>query len=439
MASPIERVVVINDDSVRSGGAAAIALSSIQELRACGLAVTMITGDDGTNPELAQLGVEVVPLGGRHILENNRPAILQGLYNRHTAAAIGDWIAKNDTPRTVYHLHNWHKYLSPSAFVPLRRVAARLLMTAHDYFLACPNGGYLHYPRGKSCHRVPLGVACIAASCDKRNYAHKLWRVARGTVRHLALNLRGASATVIAVHDEMIPLLAHIVDPRSIRVLRNPATPWVQSRVTAERNHQLLFVGRLEQDKGVESLARAARIAGAPLRIVGSGPLASVLISKYPEVEMTGWKPKSEIAALCRDARVLVMPSQGRETFGLVAIEAAMSGIPILASRLAHITCDLERCGVGIACDGNDINALAQAIKLLMIDDARVEQMSRRGFADARSLAPTPAEWATQLIDLYEEKLAAASTRSAEAKADARASYAPAAAYPTVSMRQGAE
>ncbi len=170
-SSTIDRVVVINDDCVRSGGAAAIALSSVEQLRAAGIAVTMLSGDDAANDELARLGVDVVSLGGRHVLEGGRPAVLDGLYNRRTAAALARWIGIHDTPGTVYHLHNWHKFLSPSAFVPLRRVASRLVLSAHDYFISCPNSGYFEYQRGEVCTRAPLGAACLATACDKSSYA----------------------------------------------------------------------------------------------------------------------------------------------------------------------------------------------------------------------------------------------------------------------------
>ena len=104
--------------------------------------VTVLSGDGGS-AALAQLGAETVALGGQHIMSGNRAAAaLRGLYDASTGTALADWIAAHDTPGTVYHLHNWHKVLSPSVFRALRMVASRLLISAHYYFLVCPNGGY---------------------------------------------------------------------------------------------------------------------------------------------------------------------------------------------------------------------------------------------------------------------------------------------------------
>lgn len=412
MSHAIERVVVINDDSVPSGGAAGIMLASIRQLRAREVPVTLLTGDDGANPELADLGVDVVSLGGRHILEGGRvEAAMRGLYARKTAQLLQAWIDAHDTPGTVYHLHNWHKVLSPAAFVPLRQVAARLVLSAHDYFLACPNGGYYHYPKGKACDLKPLGLRCVASACDKRNYAHKLWRVARGTLREMLFSFRNTPATVLAVHDGMIPLLERGgIYGHCIEVLRNPVTPWRSSRVAAEQNQTFLFVGRLEEDKGVTLLAQAARRAKLPVRMIGTGPLAETLQRDFPELQMTGWKSPKEIAQLCREARALVMPSRWRETFGLAALEAAMSGIPVIASRATLICEDLERLGIGIGCEADDLDALAQAMTSLAHDDLAAARMSYRGVEHARSLAPTPGAWGEALVALYRRKLSASQT-----------------------------
>jgi glycosyltransferase involved in cell wall biosynthesis len=404
----IERVVVINDDCVRSGGAASVMLASVEQLRSRGVPVTLITGDSGDNSDLVRSGVELVALHGRHILEGNRVgAALRGLYDSSMAAGVQEWIATRDTPGTIYHLHNWHKVLSPAVFVPLQQVASRLVISAHDYFLTCPNGGYYFFRQGKACTLSPMRPACLAASCDKRNYAHKLYRSARTAVRQLAFDLGKTPATVLVVHDGMLPLLERGGIPRhTMRVLRNPAMPWTSSRVTAEKNRQFLFVGRLEVDKGVLLLARAARRAGVSLRVIGSGPLSHALGRDFPEIELMGWKSKQEIAELSSEARALIMPSRWRETFGLVALEAAMSGIPIVASRAALITDDLVRSQFAVPFEADNEVELAQAMATLAKDDVGVETMSRNAFEKARALAPSPEDWCGELLSLYERQLA---------------------------------
>jgi glycosyltransferase involved in cell wall biosynthesis len=333
-ASP-DRVVVINDDAVERGGAAAIALASARLLREHGVSVAFLSGSDEVDPDLKAAGIEVTILNGRHLLRQNAVAAMaRGLFDPVTNVELARWIDENDTPGTVYHLHNWHKVLSPSAFVALRRVASRLVISAHDFFLACPNGAYFVYPRGHECGLAPNTGACIATACDRRNYRHKLWRVARHALRHRLFDLTAAEALVVAVHEAMVPLLARgPISRRNIKVLRNPVMPWRTTRVPAENNSDAFFIGRLDGDKGADRLMRATRRIGARLKLIGDGPLAATIKRECPTAELYGWRGRDEIAELVAGARMVVSPTLNREPFGLVALEALMSGIPVIVAQ----------------------------------------------------------------------------------------------------------
>jgi glycosyltransferase involved in cell wall biosynthesis len=399
----LDRVVLVNDDAAERGGAAVIALTSARLLNARRVPVTILSGSADVDPELKTLGIEVEVLGGRQFLVVSRAAAAErGLFDPVTQARLAEWIVANDTPSTVYHLHNWHKVLSPSVFGVLRRVAHRLVISAHDYFLVCPTGGYFDYPKGAACELAPGSWRCLAAACDRRHYAHKLWRVARHWTRQRLIDLNGSGATVIAVHDAMVPVLARAgIAARVIRVLRNPVTPWSRTRIPAEQNREVFFVGRLDGDKGADLVARAARRAGAALRIVGDGPLAASIARDNPDAQLLGWRTREQIAALIGSARLVVSPTRCRETFGLVPLEALMSGIPVILSGLFPTSDEVARRDFGVVCDPFDEPGLAATIAELLHDDRRVRQMSLRGFAEARALAPTPEQWCDELLELY--------------------------------------
>lgn len=410
----IGRVVIVSDDAVESGGAAGIALASARLLSARGIPVTILNGSSDPDDIGRKLGVGVISLKSPHLMEGGRgPAAIRGIYNGAGFRFVRDWIAANDTPDTIYHLHNWHKVLSASVFSALDRVADRLFISAHDYFLVCPNGGQFHYPKGSVCELRPMSPACVLSNCDRRHYGHKLWRVARQGVRERLLDLGRTPATVLAVHEGMLPYLTRGgVAPGSVRVLRNPVVPWRDRRVVAERNRDVFFVGRLEKDKGVDVVAEAARKAGATLRVIGDGPLRDQLRREHPEAELLGWRPRAEIAGLIASARFLVVPTRWRETFGLVTLEALTSGVPVLVSKFALVAQELVGLGCAEFCDPYDPEALAGSIARLAADDERIRVMSERGYAHAPDLAPTPQAWCDRLIHLYRAKLAQAGPRN---------------------------
>jgi glycosyltransferase involved in cell wall biosynthesis len=398
-------VVIINDDCVASGGAAGIALTSARVLRARGARVSYLAGDarGGVGPRPDNL----FSLTGRHIMDGARgPAALRGLYDSNTRRSLEQWIRANDNANTVYHLHNWHKVLSPSAFTALKPVRDRLFISTHDYFLVCPNGGQFNYARHRACELRPLSPACVLTQCDRRKYVHKLWRVARTAMRDVLFDLAKLEATILAVHEGMVPYLVRGGIPRHlIRVLRNPVIPWCRERVTAERNRQILFVGRLERDKGIDLLAESARRAKAILTIVGDGPLREELAVQYPEAKFLGYRHPHEIAAIAREARILVSPSRWRETFGLTTFEALTSGIPAVVSQFALIADEVAERGFGLTCNPYDQDELAARLQTLLRDDEMIAAMSRRAFMAAAQLTITPEQWGDELLALYTERL----------------------------------
>ncbi|MGH6965424.1 MAG: hypothetical protein ACREE0_13155, partial [Phenylobacterium sp.] len=289
----IRRVVVVNDSSVAKGGATGLALLSALAFRRRGLAVTLLTGDTGQNAELAGAGVKIVALGQDRLASSPmHEAFFTALYNRAAKGMISDWIRRNDTPETVYHLHGWAQILSPAAFHALRRVSDRLVLSAHDFFLVCPNGAQAILKTGAVCGLKPMSVACVSADCDRRSYAHKLWRVARQAVRQSVFDLERQAPPVLAIHAAMRPhLVRGGLSDDCIRVLPNPVRPFLSERAPVEDNREFLFIGRLEDGKGPDLAAAAARRAGVTLRIIGDGPMRASLERDYPEVIFSGRRP----------------------------------------------------------------------------------------------------------------------------------------------------
>ena len=404
-----QRLVIVNDFSVARGGATALALLEAELFAARGLPVSLFAGDAGDNLELERLGVSVAALGQRRLLETGGAAALRGLYNRSALASLVDWIARNDAPDLIYHLHVWSQVLSPSIFVALAPVRERLLITAHDFFLVCPNGAYANYKTGETCRLTPLSARCLATACDKRNYAHKLWRAARQGVQARTLRFVGGRPMVLMIHEAMRePLRRGGVPETALRAVPNPVRPWHSTRVEAEANREFVFVGRLGEEKGPDLAVRAARAAGVPLVVIGDGPLRDSLEREFPETTFTGQLAPQAVAERTRSARALIMPSRYPEPYGLVAVEAMWSGIPLVVANSALLAPEIARRGAGLSCDPLDQPAFVDALALLARDDGLVKRMSERAFSDTRDLGLTPEAWVGELEGAFGEVLASA-------------------------------
>jgi glycosyltransferase involved in cell wall biosynthesis len=399
----LSRVVLINDRSVARGGATALAVAAARLLCAAGVPVTFITGDAGDGAELVATGAEIVPIGGKHILQTGKAAAFRdGLYFAESRRVLQNWISKNDAPGVVYHVHSWSKILSPSIFAALANVARRCVIHAHDFFMACPNGGFMNYRTDEVCELVAMSPRCLATNCDKRNYAEKIWRVSRQAVRARYFNLATSGTDYLLVHQGMARLFRKSGVPDAhLHVLPNPVQFSATARVVAEANRDVCMIGRLDPEKGALDAAAAAREAGVTLRIVGDGVQRAEIEAKFPEVEILGWSSAEEVRMALASARVLVVPSRWRETFGLVVAEALSLGVPVIVSDKALIAPDVVRHGAGLSLDTRDIAVFAGALRQIAGSDAMVRGMSERAMGAAADLATTEARWRDALLARY--------------------------------------
>lgn len=404
----VEKVVILNDRSEALGGATSLALLSARLLHAAGLRVVYVTGDDAARHTLPD-GVRVVALGGRPLLEQRFPqSVRDGLDNEAAFRMVRGVIAEEDTPGTAYHLHGWAQTLSPAVFRALAPVEQKLIVSAHDFSLVCPNGSYFNFQSDQVCSLTPLSSACLATHCDKRTRSQKAFRVLRILRRRQLISLAKTRALVALIHPAMADWFVRAGAARSrLRVLRNPVTPFRSARVMAEQNADVFFIGRLQSEKGAVLAAEATRAAGRRLRVVGEGPERERLARDFPNVVLEGWRSHAEIAALIREARALVMPSRLPEPFGLVALEALQSGVPLVAFSDSFVA--KEAAGVGAAWLANERTSasLEDAVRKLDSDPA-VYAASRSAFDLCQGFSLTPDSWMSAMIALYEEQLARA-------------------------------
>jgi glycosyltransferase involved in cell wall biosynthesis len=155
----------------------------------------------------------------------------------------------------------------------------------------------------------------------------------------------------------------------------------------------ILFVGTIEPRKNLVTLARAFEevLRSADLRpqlvIAGKkGWLTEELFSFVKEMEaggrmrFTGYLPDESLAALYSTCKVCVYPSL-YEGFGLPALEAMACGAPVITSSTAAL---METAGDAARLfDPHDAQALAKAIKGLLLDEDARSELSARGLRRA--------------------------------------------------------
>lgn len=398
------KVVLFNDASFARGGATGLSLLLAKMLAARGHEVVFAAGDSTPNEELADMGVRLYNGGSDPLMKiPAHVAARRGLFNPAIRDLAREVIAKEDSPETVYHVHSWSKTLTPAVFGPLQSVARRVYIHAHDFFLACPNGGYMDYQRMEPCRRRPLSMPCLSTNCDKRSYPQKLWRVSRQMILRRCLPPKAPWAGVLLIHPAMAEQLEIAgYAQKQLIPLRNPATPLDTDRIPAERNSGFLFLGRIEAEKGIEELITAAQAAEVELTVVGEGPLREPLQERFPNFRFTGWLDRDGMLEHARGARALVMPSRYPEPFGLVVAEASRAGLPVILSETALLANEVESEGLGWKCNPGaqgDFAALLRHVATLPAD--QIAQISKRGASASAGLSLSPDGWVDEILNLY--------------------------------------
>jgi phosphatidylinositol alpha-mannosyltransferase len=181
----------------------------------------------------------------------------------------------------------------------------------------------------------------------------------------------------------------------------------------ANRENNVVFIGRHEPRKGMHILLRAwpeiRRRTGARLKLVGADPLAVRLVLTRERVsddgiDVLGALSNDDLTTELLRAKVQVASSLGGESFGMVLTRGLACALPVVASDIPGYRAVLEG-EAGVLVPPGDASAVAAAVvDVLGDEEARV----RRGIA-ARELVAERYAWdgiARRLLDIYEEAAA---------------------------------
>jgi len=278
----------------------------------------------------------------------------------------------------VVHAHDW---LVAHASIALAEVAdAPLVVTVHATE-AGRHGGWLTLPLNQQIHSVEWWLA---------NSADALITCSRA--------MREEAIVLFDVEPEPITVLHNGIEPRGWRV-SDAEVATARARYAPDGAPLLLFVGRLEYEKGVQDLIAGLRDIrgshpGTRVVVAGRGRMAEPLLAQARKlrvrraVHFAGHLPDAELAALLAAADAVVLPSR-YEPFGIVALEAAAVGAPLVASTaggLAEVVIPGE---TGLAFEPADVAGLVRAVRAVLDDPAAARARARA----AKARLATDFDW----------------------------------------------
>ncbi|MCX6466999.1 MAG: glycosyltransferase family 4 protein [Pseudonocardiales bacterium] len=263
---------------------------------------------------------------------------------------------------------------------------------AHDWLVAHPAialADVLGVPLVATIHATEAGRynGWLSSPVSRQVHSTEWWLARRAdAVITCSAAMRAEVAELFDLDPEPIAVLHNGIAPGRWRVSRRRAAA-ARERHAPGAAPALLFVGRLEYEKGCQDLIAALpRIRrahpGTRLLVAGTGTGTQMLLDAarthrvVRAVRFLGHLPDGELSALLAGADAVVVPSR-YEPFGIVALEAAAAGAPLVASTAGGLG-DIVVDGVsGASFPPGDPAALARAVGGVLADPAAARRRAR--------------------------------------------------------------
>lgn len=323
------------------------------------------------------------------------------IFNPRTYKEVKSIIKKQDID--IVHVHNTLNLISPAVYYAALSCKVPVVQTVHNFRLLCP--GATFYRDGHICEDcMEHGLGCAVK--------HNCYRGSK--VQTLACVINTWIHWMTGIYNKINYLcLTEFTRQKMIQVYPK-AKNYIKPNFVydeggnAEPEDYYLFIGRIEEIKGVQVLIDAfAQLPDINLKIAGTGVLDQAIQNRIEKehltnIEILGFQAKSEVNRLLKHARALIMCSQWYETFGMVIAEAYSNGTPVIVGNIGNIK-DLVVDGkTGILFEYDSSNALADAVR--SVENMDGKQMGEKGYQLFRENLSSEANY-EQLRKIYQKVL----------------------------------
>lgn len=289
----------------------------------------------------------------------------------------------DDFQPDVCHINNFNYQLTPSIILEIAKWRkqtgrkCRVVFTAHDYQLVCPNHMCNNPNTGENCEKCLGGhfLNCTKGKCIHGSTA----KSAIGTMEAVFWKLNGVYQYI----DTMIccsEFLKSKMDTNPLFASKTVALHNFVDKVawkeTAKKDYVLYF-GRFSKEKGIDTLTKVCQeLPDVQFFFAGTGPLEET-INGIPNIKNVGFQKGAALEQLIREARFSIYPSEWYENCPFSVMESQMYGTPVLGANIGGIPELIEVGKTGELFASGNAAQLKEKIRKLWADKELTEQYSR--------------------------------------------------------------
>jgi glycosyltransferase involved in cell wall biosynthesis len=337
------------------------------------------------------------------------------VWNRDTSEQVAS--AVREFGPDVLHVHTPFPLMSPVVFRAAHRHGVPTVATMHSFRFTCIAGtlrrdGHLC----EECVGLTVKLPAVRHRCYHDSTAASASMATSLTLHHALGTFRNHVDRFLTMTEFAKDILVRDgIPPSHVTVKPNCVDDPGPSTSLPDRPHQVLFVGRLVEEKGVRTMLEGWRMAdpgGYVLRVCGDGPLRPLVdaaAAEDPSIEVLGWLSAEDVRREQRSSRLTLVPSEWYEAGPpLVLLDSLATATPVLASDLDNISSTVRASGAGATFRTGSASSFAEELTRLLGNPAHLDAMSGR----ARALYEadhTPAAALGTLLTTYESVLEGAS------------------------------
>ena len=373
------RILLVNDYGAILGGAENYFFLLARALQGRGHEIRTISSTH----------VRGKPLKSDHQLsESGHCFNLDALFNPRAFFQMRQ-VIKDFQPDAI-HFHNVFYTLSPSVLFASKIAGRgiRTILTLHDYFSICLSDKSLE--AGQSCNSSLAACQHCRERCSRPRFELLRRKIASYSLQQVDL---------LIAPSQYLEKEYRRNEFEQVKVLAHPVEPVERVSDNQRNKYQLLVVGRLAAQKGVDVAIKALAIAikdiaQLRLQIIGEGPKRQELEQLVEDlklkhvVEFKGWCDKEQVNRSYGESGVLLQTAVWPEVAGLTVVEAAAHGLPAIVSNIGALPESVVMENGLIFSPAADPEALAEKILELLGGGYDYESLSKNSldFAASRRL-----------------------------------------------------
>lgn len=309
----------------------------------------------------------------------------------------------------IVHVHNFFPQVSPSIYDACLETKIPVIQTLHNYRLICP--GALLMRDGKTCELCITGTPyhSVLYGCYRNSKAGSLVVAHMVALHRNKRTWNNKVSRFIALTEFAKSKFVNAGFPAEGITVKPNFTKQQLSKTLNKRSFSqppfALYVGRLSQEKGIDTLVKAWQNIdkGIKLKVAGDGDFLP-LLKNQNNIEVLGFLKPDDIQELMQQALFLIMPSKWYEGFPMVLVEAFSNGLPVIASNLGSLA-EIVTDGItGLLFETGNPEDLTTKINWLVNNQDACYRMRENAKIDFQTNY-TPEKNVRQLLDIYESAI----------------------------------